>query len=260
MIGKVRIAERSERNYKDERGDQYIWHRYNREQDRISAGHDEIVSNITLDVWDKNEFDSAEDHFLFLTEDMITGDTYSKGDQKIRILSPGKYEGPLSKYTDDWDAIFNSVGASTKMAKGSSVGPVSEDPKLSITEDEAAASDLDLGELRKQAEQDSQEAALSTRTTTTQYQRSAAVRKYALARADGVCEACEEDAPFVTKAGDPYLEVHHVHRVSDQGADDPDSVLAICPTCHKQVHHGHDGDNYNKILIDKLQTEIEPGS
>lgn len=257
VIGKVRIAERSERKYEDDQGDQYIWHRYNREQDRIASNHNEIVTNVTLDVWDRDGFDTAEDHFLFITEDMITGDTYSKGDQKIKVPNPGEYEGPLSTHADDWDAVFNLSTTQPKMSKGSSIGPTSEDPELSTTGDESETSNPDLDELRKQAKQDSRDTTPSTQTTTTQHQRSAAVRKYALARADGICEACEDSAPFVTGAGDPYLEVHHVHQVSDEGADSPNSVLAICPTCHKRIHHGHDGDRYNKELIDKLQTEIE---
>ncbi|MFC7047293.1 HNH endonuclease [Halobacteriaceae archaeon GCM10025711] len=45
---------------------------------------------------------------------MIDEDTYSKGDQKIFILSDGVYDGPLSKYVDDWDAIFEyAVGDSS---------------------------------------------------------------------------------------------------------------------------------------------------
>lgn len=106
IIGKVRIAERKSREYKDEQGYQYIWHRYNREKERIETGTDEKVVNVTLDVWEADRFDSSEDHFLFLTEEMITGDTFSKGDQKIKVIGPGKYGGPLSKYVDDWSALF----------------------------------------------------------------------------------------------------------------------------------------------------------
>ena len=106
IIGKVRYSEKKARNYENEQGLTHIWHRYNREKERIQSGSKRNVVNVTLDVWEKDEFDPDEHHFIFLTEQMIDQDTYSKGDQKIFILDDGAYQGPLSKYVDDWDAIF----------------------------------------------------------------------------------------------------------------------------------------------------------
>lgn len=82
--------------------------------------------------------------------------------------------------------------------------------------------------------------------------RSEAVRLYVLKRADGACEGCGEPAPFVTKRKQPYLEPHHTTRLADGGPDHPEHVIALCPTCHRRVHHAHDGDEYNRILIQKL--------
>jgi len=78
--------------------------------------------------------------------------------------------------------------------------------------------------------------------------RSHAIKVYAQRRADGVCEACGEPAPFRTSGGRPYLETHHIHRLSDGGPDDPESVAALCPNCHRRVHHGEDGLVFNKAL------------
>ncbi|KAA0579180.1 HNH endonuclease [Azospirillum sp. B21] len=80
------------------------------------------------------------------------------------------------------------------------------------------------------------------------YQRSQAVRRYVLARAAGVCECCGEAAPFLRLNGQPYLEPHHIRRVSDGGPDDPRYVAGICPTCHRRIHHGVDGQAVNKRL------------
>ena len=82
--------------------------------------------------------------------------------------------------------------------------------------------------------------------------RSDAVRLYVLKRAGGNCEGCEEPAPFVTKRKQPYLEPHHTTRVADGGPDHPGHVIALCPTCHRHVHHAYDGDDYNQTLIQKL--------
>lgn len=81
------------------------------------------------------------------------------------------------------------------------------------------------------------------------YQRSAAVRRYVLARAAGICESCNEPAPFVTKQGEPYLEPHHTRRLSDGGPDDPRFVGAICPDSHREIHHGLHGSTKNDALI-----------
>jgi len=83
------------------------------------------------------------------------------------------------------------------------------------------------------------------------YVTSELVREYALRDADGVCQGCESPAPFETISGDPYLEVHHITRRSDNGPDHPDNVIALCPNCHQEVHHGKRGDDLNENLAEK---------
>ena len=88
-------------------------------------------------------------------------------------------------------------------------------------------------------------------------QRSEAVKAYVLARANGHCELTGKPAPFLRKSGQPYLEVHHTRRLSDDGPDDPRWVAAIDPTIHRQIHFGNDGDQLNRQLIEQLKA-IEP--
>lgn len=133
---------------------------------------------------------------------------------------------------------------------------MSVEPSQDKTGD-SESSDRDLEELRQRAEEAARETANATTRTTTQYSRAPAVREYVMARADGVCEACGDPAPFEKANGDPYLEAHHVFKVSDEGMDDPDAVVAICPTCHCRIHHGEDGSEYNKELIEYLRDERE---
>lgn len=80
------------------------------------------------------------------------------------------------------------------------------------------------------------------------YQRATAIRDYVLARADGKCEGCHTSAPFLRTDGTPYLEPHHLNRVSDGGPDHPEHVAALCPNCHRRVHFGEDGREYNARL------------
>ena len=82
----------------------------------------------------------------------------------------------------------------------------------------------------------------------TLYLRSKAVKDYVLARANGFCEACKNPAPFFKKDKTPYLEPHHTTRVSDGGPDHPKHVAAICPSCHREIHHGENGVAKNIAL------------
>jgi 5-methylcytosine-specific restriction protein A len=81
------------------------------------------------------------------------------------------------------------------------------------------------------------------------YQRSRDVRNYILARAAGNCEGCKAPASFLRKDASPYLESHHIRRVSDGGPDDRLFVIALCPNCHRRVHAGQDGEGYNSSLL-----------
>ena len=83
--------------------------------------------------------------------------------------------------------------------------------------------------------------------------RSAAVRDYALARAAGICERCNHAAPFHTEAGNPFLEVHHIRRLSDGGPDRLDAVAAICPNCHREVHYGQNHTEINDKMLELVR-------
>ena len=89
------------------------------------------------------------------------------------------------------------------------------------------------------------------------YQRSRKVAHYVLMRAKGACESCSKPAPFMKKDGTPYLEPHHVNRLSDGGLDHPRYVGAVCPSCHREIHSGLDGTAVNERLKAKLAA-LEP--
>ena len=88
-------------------------------------------------------------------------------------------------------------------------------------------------------------------------QRSTAVKIYVLRRAEGVCEGCNQPAPFKRPDGRAYLEPHHIRRLADSGPDHPRWVAALCPNCHRRVHHGADGAIFNQVLASKIAA-LEP--
>ena len=63
-----------------------------------------------------------------------------------------------------------------------------------------------------------------------------------LLRANGMCECCHMPAPFIKVNCEPYLEVHHVIPLSQDGEDTVDNAEALCPNCHREKHYGI---NYN---------------
>lgn len=89
-----------------------------------------------------------------------------------------------------------------------------------------------------------------------QRERSVAVKIYALRRAQGICEGCCNAAPFLGLDGRPFLEAHHIRRLADEGPDHPDWVVALCPNCHRRVHCGADGAEFNTSLMRKRQGGI----
>jgi 5-methylcytosine-specific restriction enzyme A len=89
--------------------------------------------------------------------------------------------------------------------------------------------------------------------------RSRAVRLYVLQRANGKCEGCGAAAPFTTVNGSPYLEPHHIRRLTDGGPDDPRWVAGICPNCHRRAHYSRDAAEYNTKLAEVVQ-ELEKHS
>jgi len=61
-----------------------------------------------------------------------------------------------------------------------------------------------------------------------------------LKRANGVCEQCKKQAPFLRKKDNcPYLEVHHIIQLSQGGDDAVENALALCPNCHREFHYGN---------------------
>lgn len=68
------------------------------------------------------------------------------------------------------------------------------------------------------------------------YERNPYVAEYAKRRANGICELCEQPAPFKNKEGEPFLETHHIDWLARGGADTIENTVALCPNCHRKMH------------------------
>ena len=91
---------------------------------------------------------------------------------------------------------------------------------------------------------------------TKQYQRNEYVAEEARRRANGICQLCEQTAPFKSKNGMPYLEVHHVIWLANGGEDSLDNTVALCPNCHRKMHQLNlDADKTKLIEKIKITTK-----
>lgn len=50
----------------------------------------------------------------------------------------------------------------------------------------------------------------------------------------------------------PYLEIHHVKTLATGGADTVDNTVAICPNCHRELHHGNGAPEIRARLYAKV--------
>lgn len=92
----------------------------------------------------------------------------------------------------------------------------------------------------------------ATSSAITQYQRDAAVKAWVLHQANGKCEYCAQPAPFNGSDGLPFLEVHHVRQLADNGSDTVTNAVALCPNCHREAHYGEN----SKTLVSQLYERI----
>jgi predicted HNH restriction endonuclease len=71
------------------------------------------------------------------------------------------------------------------------------------------------------------------------YDRNPYVVEFVLRRANGKCEKCKQPAPFLRdKDNTPFLEVHHIVSLSEDGNDTIENTIGLCPNCHRHAHYG----------------------
>lgn len=79
------------------------------------------------------------------------------------------------------------------------------------------------------------------------FERNAYVSEYAKRVANGICQLCEQPAPFKDKKGKPYLETHHIIWLSKGGDDTIENTVALGPNCHRKMHSSNDPKDIRKL-------------
>lgn len=85
------------------------------------------------------------------------------------------------------------------------------------------------------------------------FKRNPLVKIYVLQRSNGKCELCN-NTPFLNKYDQPFLEVHHILPLSENGADTVLNAVALCPNCHRELHYGKNTEEKNNQLIEKINS------
>ncbi|MCC8253394.1 HNH endonuclease [Vibrio campbellii] len=217
-------------------------------------------------LWTENELSKAIDAYLEMLEKSKRGIKYSKTNY-YRMLSKefGRSHKAYGRRMSNISYIMTLMGLPTEqgLAPLSNVGPTQTAVIERLISEKLNRPYLGLGIAA--AEENStvtsktvperpsgEENPKSVETTTTVYQRSGKVKGWVIRRSNGHCELCEKEAPFTKEDGTPFLEVHHLTRMIDGGPDTIQNCAALCPNCHRKLHHCADRVNLTEGLRNKV--------
>lgn len=88
------------------------------------------------------------------------------------------------------------------------------------------------------------------------YERDASVKAYALLRSGGLCQHCGLTASL-TNRGTHCLQVHHATPLSEGGPDTIDNTVALCGTCHDEVHRSVKASQIRASLFARYDFLVE---
>lgn len=100
------------------------------------------------------------------------------------------------------------------------------------------------------------------------YLRNAQVAATAVQAADFRCEVNPAHKTFTSAAtGKPYMEGHHLIPLSNQGEfedsiDVKENIVALCPNCHRLLHHGTNDEKEEillKLWLDRRESLLQKG-
>ena len=220
--------------------------------------------------WTDAEIDASVSAYLSMLKDEVAGKEFNKAEANRRLRNsslPNRTEGAVEYRMQNISAVLHGLNrrwiAGYKPA--SNVGAaVSKKIIASLERLEALKSDdthpeSDPVALERKVVRNrlvpltrQPEGARAPRKVTRsqeQFERDPLVKAWVLQTANGQCQLCGENAPFLDDFGLPFLEVHHVVPLAEGGDDTVPNAVALCPNCHRRCHHGTDrGRIQGKLL------------
>jgi 5-methylcytosine-specific restriction protein A len=157
---------------------------------------------------------------------------------------------PYQKTQEDIDKLQRKVWIfPLKLANEDIPIPLSEDIFENISlQREKYANTLSDDELRERAMR-SHDVPGERTVIIRRFERNFDVVAWAKRRANGICQLCQSQAPFITKQGNPFLETHHIIPLGQDGKDVIENTVALCPNCHRKLHHAFNPEDDKERLI-----------
>ena len=172
----------------------------------------------------------------------------------INLVTPGQYESVI-----EWLSSVGDINKGQSRLRASKSAKLrSEKPELfELTSDSEklgtnASRLLEEGLDEEPAGNPSPERS-DPREGKGAFKRDPGVIAWVKQRANGLCELCEKEAPFRDRNKQPFLEVHHVFPLADNGPDTIENAVGLCPNCHRECHHGTDVEVLREYLLEKLK-------
>ncbi len=115
--------------------------------------------------------------------------------------------------------------------------------------DEKALAALSDERLKRLAGNTSSGPAPLQTVTTAERVRNPYLPEIAKRRANGVCQLCGNVLDFTDAAGRPFLEAHHIIPLGDDGPDELDNLVALCPNCHRKMHVAKRNEDIERLQM-----------
>ena len=146
-------------------------------------------------------------------------------------------DGPYRSRQPDSEKTIRDVYIFPLKLKGRNRPPLLKKELLETKEEiiRKKAHKLPLAELEFQAKYSFKEGG-KREVVSEVYERDQIVSEYTKRKADGICQLCNQPAPFRNLDGEPYLETHHIDWLSKDGKDLIENTVALCPNCHRKMH------------------------
>lgn len=197
------------------------------------------------------------------------GEIFPEGNDKIginliSIKNLRKLDIPIPSYNLFKTKDGIALKSRTRAGKWSYVYPLMSDkPNKFILkshydnhfQERIVKSEKDDDELRRKRLEKAIKIPTKTQVVSYVYDRNPDVVAEVLKRANGLCELCKKEAPFLKASNSSrYLEVHHWLPLADGGEDTVQNATALCPNCHKESHFGQ---NKNFIKTKRMLPLID---
>lgn len=246
------------------------------------AGFDIVPKDGNEEDWSEEEFRAAVEAYMGMLGSLGRGEPVNKADVNRQLRAGSLWrrsKGSIEYRMQNISAVLETLGAAwiEGYKPMRNVGASGREQILaalretgsdrvadflpSAGDDEVIVRTKALrGRHRSEIEPTGNDQPRAVESQVTRYQRLPGIRAWVLQAANGRCELCDVEAPFVDADGLPYLEVHHIVTLAEGGPDTISNTVALCPNCHRKLHLARERREHIDAIYKKLQRLRRPGT